>query len=104
MRECLEIMKGVQADYQVPPLRELRASGGGLKFPLWRQIFADILELPIVITNMEEVGMFGAAMFAGIGIGIYKNPADAVAKCVQIKQTTYPCQNNMKVYRKNYTL
>jgi len=75
-----------------------------MRFSLWRQIFADILELPIVITNVEEAGTLGAAMLAGIGIGIYKNPADAVAKCVKIKQTIHPCRNNMKVYRKNYTL
>jgi len=104
MRECLEIIKEVQTDYRVVPLNELRASGGGIKFPLWRQIFADILELPIVITNVEEVGTLGAAMLAGIGIGLYKNPADAVAKCVKIKQTIYPCQNNVKIYRKNYSL
>ncbi|UCG94194.1 MAG: hypothetical protein JSW13_00010 [Candidatus Aerophobus sp.] len=104
MRECLEIIKEVQTDYQVAPLNELRASGGGIKFPFWRQIFADILELPIVITNVQEVGTFGAAMLAGIGIGLYKDPADAVAKCVKIKQITYPYRNNMKVYRKNYCL
>ncbi len=104
MRECLEIIKEVRIDYQIAPLNELRAAGGGMRFPLWRQIFADILELPIVITNVEEVGTLGAAMLAGIGIGIYKNHADAVGECVKIKQVSSPCQNNMKVYRKDYIL
>ncbi len=44
--------------------KEIRLIGGGANSPLWRQIAADILDLPVVIPEIKEAAAFGAALQA----------------------------------------
>lgn len=44
--------------------KEVRLIGGGANSPLWRQIAADILDLPVVIPQITEAAAFGAALQA----------------------------------------
>jgi len=41
---------------------EVRLTGGGSKSNTWRQIAADVLNLPIVIPKIQEAAAFGAAL------------------------------------------
>ncbi|MGN0728286.1 xylulokinase [Treponema sp.] len=43
---------------------ELRLTGGGAKSALWRQITADIMNLPVRIPVLQEAAAFGAALQA----------------------------------------
>ena len=67
-----------------------RLSGGGAHSTVWTQIFADTLQLPIEVPDGIEIGARGAAMSAGIGVGVYQDHADAVAKAVKIKRRQEP--------------
>ncbi len=44
--------------------KEVRLIGGGANSPFWRQIAADILDLPVVIPVVKEAAAFGAALQA----------------------------------------
>src|SRR5438045_7084566 len=66
-------------------IEQVRASGGGAKSRLWRQILADVFESEIVLTNITEGAAFGAALLAGVGTGIYKDVSDA---CTRTMHTT----------------
>jgi L-xylulokinase len=46
-------------------------SGGGARSPLWPQMFADILGMPISIASCAETGALGAAIGAGVGAGLF---------------------------------
>ena len=59
-------------------IRQVRASGGGTKSALWRQILADVLGVELVTVNTTEGAAFGAALLAGVGAG---NWADVPAAC-----------------------
>ncbi|MFD1641930.1 FGGY-family carbohydrate kinase [Halohasta litorea] len=48
---------------------EIRFTGGAARSEFWSQLFADVLEMPITITDKEESGCFGAAMLAAIAVG-----------------------------------
>jgi L-xylulokinase len=48
-------------------------SGGGARSPLWPQMFADILGIPIAIASCAETGALGAAIGAGVGAGLFAN-------------------------------
>jgi xylulokinase len=50
-------------------IRQVRASGGGTKGALWRQILASVLEAELVTVNTTEGAAFGAALLAGVGAG-----------------------------------
>jgi xylulokinase len=56
------------------------ASGGGTQHRLWLQLQADVLNRPIHQTYTVEAAATGAALLAGVGIGVY---TDAVAACRQ---------------------
>lgn len=52
--------------------KAMRLIGGGGKSALWRQIFADVYDLPVLETNVaEEAGALGCAVMAGVGLGLY---------------------------------
>ena len=51
--------------------------GGGSKNPLWNQIRADVLGVPVKALDMKETTALGAAMTALTGLGIYKSIEEA---------------------------
>lgn len=71
-------------------IKHIRLCGGVAKSPMWCQMFADILDKPVELTEVSELGCLGAAMCAGIGAGLFENSADAVAKCVHVNKTFEP--------------
>lgn len=60
------------------PATELRVSGGGAGLAAWNQIKADVTGVPVVRVAGDSTAA-GAAMLAGLGVGLYRDPADAVA-------------------------
>jgi xylulokinase len=83
-------------------IKNVRLCGGVAKSDVWCQMFADILQKPIELTEVPELGSLGAAMCAGIGAGIFANTQDAVDKCVRIVKTFYPTQDKLKVYQESF--
>ncbi|NNM54586.1 MAG: xylulokinase [Spirochaetales bacterium] len=56
---------GLQAFVELGlPVNEIRLTGGGSASPLWRQIVADILALPVVYPSEQEAACLGAALQA----------------------------------------
>lgn len=84
-----------------PPSSSLRLAGGVTNSSVWVQIFADVFQIPVQIVRDTELGAKGAAMAAGIGIGIFRNYAQAVEQCVSAGEIIYPGPN-ADVYRKKY--
>ncbi|HWP31089.1 MAG TPA: xylulokinase [Fimbriimonadales bacterium] len=63
----------------------LRITGGGSKSDMWMQLIADVFRLPTVRLEMDEGPAYGAAILAGVGLGIWDNVADA---CKELVRTT----------------
>jgi L-xylulokinase len=57
---------------------------------VWTQIFADTLQLPMEVPEGAELGARGAAICAGIGAGVYKDHAEAVARAVRLERRQEP--------------
>jgi xylulokinase len=60
------------------PATELRVSGGGAGLAVWNQIKADVTGIPVARVAGDSTAA-GAAMLAGLGAGIYRDAAEAVA-------------------------
>jgi glycerol kinase len=53
------------------PLSELRADGGATANRWLMQFQADVLGVPVVVPELPETTALGAAMLAGVGVGIW---------------------------------
>ena len=73
--------------------------GGGSKSPLWRQIVADVLGLKLIEKQYAD-SSFGSAMLAGIQMGIWKSPEDALSHCNADRSLTLPNAENHAIYVK----
>ena len=80
----------------------VRLSGGGSRSRVWTQIFADTLQVPIEVADGSELGARGAAMSAGIGVGVYRDHADAVARAVRIVRRHDPNPEATPTYLARY--
>jgi xylulokinase len=79
------------------------ASGGGSRVKPWLQIKADISGCEIKVPTISEATLLGAALVAGIGVGLYAGPDDARSmirsKPIQVYQ---PIEANKLAYRHLY--
>ena len=75
--------------------------GGGSKSPLWRQIVADVLGLKLVEKQYAD-SSFGSAMLAGIKMGFWSDPQDALSHCNADRSVTLPNEENHALYAKLY--
>lgn len=62
------------------PCHDLRVSGGAAASAFWRQLVADVFGRDAVtVTHAQEGGAFGAALLAGVGIGVWPDIDAATA-------------------------
>ncbi|WP_062563311.1 FGGY-family carbohydrate kinase [Paracoccus aminovorans] len=51
-----------------------RLTGGISRSPLFAQLFADALGMPVSVSDTEEAAAWGAALCAGAAVGLYPSP------------------------------
>jgi len=56
-------------------ISELRADGGAVANPYLMQFQADLLDRPVVLPKVAETTAMGAAMLAGLAVGMWKSAA-----------------------------
>jgi L-xylulokinase len=79
-----------------------RLSGGITNSPVWSQMMADALQIPIETLNGAEPGARGAAMGAGVACGVFADLHEAAERMVQLGKTYYPRAEYAEVYRKKF--
>jgi len=99
LRDGLEIMRELGL-----PLGEVRATGGGGRSPLWRQMQADIYGTEVATLVAEEGPAYGAALLAGIGAGLFTDVGSAVDRCVVVGTVTQPNPAAQEHYAQIYTI
>jgi xylulokinase len=83
---------------------EVRASGGGGRSGLWRQMLADMFETDVCTINSTEGGALGVALLAGVGVGEYASVPEACDAAIQRVSTQKPDKENTGTYRKYYKI
>jgi xylulokinase len=73
LRDGLDLMTAAG----MPAPTTIRASGGGIASPVWRQILADVLEADIATVATTEGAAYGAATLAAVGAGWFPSVAAA---------------------------
>jgi xylulokinase len=78
--------------------QEIRAIGGGARSRLWRQIQADVFGLPVASLAADEGPAFGAALLAGVGVGLFESVAEACRSTVRVDERLEPQPETADLY------
>ena len=97
LRKCIEVLPEFGID-----ISEYRAVGGGSNSDTWLQLSADILGKPFVRPKVNEAGSLGAAIVAGVGLGIFSSLEEGVAQIVKPDRTFEPQMNLHSKYMEKY--
>lgn len=81
------------------PVRSLRVSGGGSQSDAAMQITADIFDLPAERPHVYETSALGAAIDAGVGLGIYPDFDAAVKEMTRVGDIFEPIAENRDIYQ-----
>jgi autoinducer-2 kinase len=65
-------------------------TGGGAKGKLWPRILGDVLGLPVMIPRVKESSSLGAAMYAGVGAGLYRDISEIAPRVARFERTLEP--------------
>jgi xylulokinase len=79
------------------PVTELRISGQAARLRSWNQIKADVLGVPVLLVPGDATSA-GVAMLAGIGVGAYTGPQEAVAAACHPLEPVLPAPGGTARY------
>lgn len=83
------------------PPTQIRASGGGTRSALWRQILADVLGAEIVTLATEEGAAYGTALLAAVGAGWFESVEAACGELIRVTPATAPSRD-LDSYRRGH--
>lgn len=83
---------------------EMKATGGGGKSHLWREMMADIYNCPVATIHNDEGPALGVAILAGVGTGVYEDIPSACKKIIQTTGVREPIQTHSKQYEPYFKL
>jgi L-xylulokinase len=83
-------------------IHSARLAGGGSRSQVWTQMFADTIQVPMEVTDGNELGARGAALSAGIGAGVYRDYGEAVQEAVSVIRVHEPIPANTPHYLARY--
>ncbi len=77
---------------------EVIFTGGASRGRLWPQIVADVTGLRVRVASVTESTALGAAIFAGLGAGLYRDLPEALARIVRLEDPIEPVGANVELY------
>ncbi|MCW5262818.1 xylulokinase [Verminephrobacter eiseniae] len=93
LRDCRDVLQARGLGFAVA-----RLTGGGARSALWRQIVADMLDVQVELPTVADAS-FGAALLAGVGVGVFASEQDA-AKVVTVAARTRPDPARVALYER----
>lgn len=97
LRDSLEVAKKLN----ICPSRT-KICGGGAKSPLWKQMIANVLGLPVDIVAVEEGPSMGGAMLAAVACGEYASVEEIASQLVKVVDTVEPNAELVEKYNRQY--
>ena len=80
------------------PIEQIRLGGGGAKSALWRQMLADSFDAPVRTLETEEGPAHGAALMAGVGVGVWGSVVEACDAAIRLAGVTEPVEETAALY------
>ena len=100
LRECLGIFDGIHLER-----KSLLASGGAARGKTWKQIQADMLDMPVRTAIVEEEACQGAAILAMVGAGVFPDIPSACSRIIRLSdELVEPIPENVRRYEAKQAL
>ena len=80
----------------------LKAMGGAANSHLWTQIKSDVTGKTMEVPSSDTATTLGAALLAGVGVGMYESFEEAVEKTVNKGRVHTPNVEHKEIHEKNY--
>lgn len=84
-RECLDVFREMGV-----PIGQMMACGGGAASPFWRQMLADVYGCPVQTVASREGPALGAAILAGVGVGVWKSVGEGCQAVIRLNPAQEP--------------
>lgn len=81
---------------------EIVFTSGAAKGRLWPQIMADVLNCRVKVPVVKESTSLGAALYAGLGVGLYQDLRSVAQSVVSFEKTYEPDPTNHQKYQELY--
>ncbi len=102
---CLEIRWIMDAAEKLgTAITEVHIWGGAAKSPLWNQIAADVYGVPAAKARVSDAGLVGAAICAGVGVGLFKNAQEGARSMVVIVERYEPNTQASAKYKEMFDI
>ncbi len=98
IRDLLETARALGLNFG-----SIRLMGGGAKSAVWRRIIADVTGLTIERMENSDASC-AAALIAGIGVGIFTSPQQAIQTAVRLVDTCEPDAEDHALYTKLFSI
>jgi xylulokinase len=85
LKDGFDLLKGLGAT-----VGELRVNGGGAKSEFWLRLLSDVFETRCATLEVDEGPAFGAAILAGVGVGVWPDVGTACRSVVRRKAEWTP--------------
>jgi xylulokinase len=84
------------------PVESIRLGGGGARGALWQQVQADVYGTPVDLVAAEEGPAYGAALLAGVGVGVWPSVETACERAVRVAKRVEPDKSRMTLMDRQY--
>jgi xylulokinase len=92
-------LESLRVAYPEVAVNEIYVYSGGARSALWNQIKADVMDLPYLALDREDLGALGAAILAGYAVGIYDDLATVGQRFVKATRRYEPQPAVHELYR-----
>ena len=86
------------------PFEQIRLAGGVARSPVWSQMFADIMQIPVETVDVNETGTLGCAIAAAVAAGEYSDIYEASRRMVHVGARFLPNGANAEAYQSRYRM
>lgn len=93
-KDCMDVVLSESVKPEIIPL-----GGGAANSPVWCQIFADVLNIPVSSLVSNETETLGDMIIAAQAVGIKEIPVDFGKTMAKSGRVFYPKAENVEIYK-----
>ena len=97
IRDSFEVAKSLGIK-----IERTKICGGGAKSPLWKKIFANVLNVKVDVIETEEGPSYGGALLAAVACKEFASIEEATSKVVKVVETIEPDAELVAKYEAKY--